>query len=122
MPPTCDGSIPCGSSSEAAQEYYAWIWSNYLDRIPVPRTSILWSGPFWIAIWSVVLIGFFFFYCWYLNRVHRKEGEMYGVSSFAGSILERIGRVATFSYIVWGAIALWALYFIVAHIAYGQTY
>jgi hypothetical protein len=47
---------------------------------------------------------------------------MYGASSFGGSILERIGPLSMFSWVVWGLIIAWALYFIVTQILYGQIY
>lgn len=113
---------PSGSDSAAAQAYYGWLYGQYLSGIPAPRTEILWTGPFWIALWAVILIAFFYLYARYANRTHRQHGELYGVASFAGSILERIGKIAVFSYAVWGAIVLWALYYIVTHSLFGQVY
>ena len=114
--------IPSGNTTEAARAYYDYLLSRALAAIPGDRTQILWSGPAWIAFFAVILVLFFFFYALYLNRVHRTKGELYGASSFAGSILERIGPVSLFSWLVWGLIVAWALYFIVAQILNGQIY
>ncbi|MDQ6905220.1 MAG: hypothetical protein M3176_00180 [Chloroflexota bacterium] len=113
---------PSGHDSRATHAYYDWLYGQYLRRIPVPRTHILWSGPLWIALWAVVLIGFFFLFAFRFKQSHRKGGALYGVSSFAGSILERIGPVSWLNWISWAVITLWALYFIVRHSFFGQVY
>lgn len=123
MPPIIPTAVPpSGSDTAAAQAYYNYLYRQYLEAIPAHRTEILWSGPFWIALWAVVLIGFFYLYTRYASYTHRRHGALYGVSSFAGSILERIGPVSRFLRIVWAAIVLWALYFVVTHILFGQIY
>lgn len=114
--------VPSGNTSDLAKAFYNYLFAHALGVIPGDRTQILWTGPFWIAFFAFILILFFFFYSRYLQRVHRKKGELYGASSFAGSILERIGSVALFSKLVWTVIVLWALYFIVTQIMYGQIY
>ena len=114
--------VPSGNSSQAAQDFYNYLHAHFLAVIPGDRTHILWTGPIWIAVFAVILVGFFFLYSMYLSRVHRKRGEMYGASSFGGSILERIGPLSMFSWVVWGLIIAWALYFIVTQILYGQIY
>lgn len=113
---------PSGNSTEATHAYYNWLYAQYLGSIPAPRTTIYWEGPFFIALWAVVLIGGFFFLAWFGNRTHRSRGELYGVSSFAGSILERIGPISRFSWVVWIATTLWALYYLVSHVLAGQVY
>jgi len=118
MPPTA----PSGSSSQAADAYYQWLWAQRLAQNPSERTSILWSGPFWIALWAVILILFFFFYVTYVPRTHRKKGALYGVASFAGSILERIGPPSVFQLVMWFTIFLWALYYLVTTMIEGQIY
>lgn len=114
--------VPTGNSSEVAQQYYDHLYAFYINSIPKLRTTILWNGPMWIAIWAFALIVFFFFYAKYLQKVHREEGELYGAASFAGSLLERIGRVAPFSIVVWLTIIGAAIYYIVRQILRGQIY
>lgn len=114
--------VPTGNTSEVAKAYYDHLFAHYIQVIPLDRTQILWSGPFWIAFWALILIVFFFVYSKYLQSVHREEGELYGSASFAGSILERIGRVALFSYIVWAFIIAYGIYYIVVQTLRGQIY
>lgn len=113
---------PSGNDSQTVQRYYDYLYQQSLQKIPEDRTQILWSGPFWIALWAAVLILFFFFYANYFQHAHRESGELYAPVSFAGAILERIGTVALFSKIVWTAIVFWGLYYIVTHILWGQVY
>lgn len=113
---------PSGYTTDRVKLYYDYAFSDYLEDMPGQRTTILRSGPFWIALWAAVLIGFFFLYSVYFQNVHREKGELYGVASFAGAILERIGRIATFSLFVWALIVLTALYYIITHIIMGQVY
>ncbi|MDQ6766020.1 MAG: hypothetical protein M3Z22_07975 [Verrucomicrobiota bacterium] len=114
--------IPSGHDTDASQRYYAWLWSRYLGRIPVPRTNILWSGPFWIVLFAIVMIGFFFLYASSFQRVHRKKGALYGIASYAGSILERHGRPSLLQIAVWLTVILWAVYTVLDHIFNGQVY
>ncbi|MCB0031502.1 MAG: hypothetical protein KDE28_26510 [Anaerolineales bacterium] len=113
---------PSGNTTAEVKAYYDYLFSQYIQQIPANRTQILWSGPLAIAFWAAVLILFFFLYSYYLNRAHRKRGELYGAVSFAGSILERIGPLSAFSWAVWLGVVLAALYFIVTHILYGLVY
>jgi hypothetical protein len=113
---------PSGNTSQAAQQYYDYIYGQYLKKIPTDRTQIMWSGPFWIAFWAITLILFFFFYSYFFQRVHREAGELYAPVSFAGAILERIGSIALLSKLVWTFITLSGLYYIITHILWGQVY
>ncbi len=117
-----DPRAPTGNTSAAAKAYYQWLYAHYFAAIPAERTSILWSGPFYIFLFIFVLAAFLFLYAWYFNRVHRKQGELYGVLSFAGVILERIGPVGLFTIIVSIAIVIWAAYFWITQILYGVVY
>ena len=114
--------IPSGNDSQHVHQYYDHLQAAYLASIPRDRTQILWSGPFWIAFYAVLLIVFFYIYTRFLLRVHRTKGELYGAASFAGSILERIGPVSVFTWIISAVVTLWAIYFIVTQILYGQIY
>ncbi len=117
MPPP-----PSGHSSQAAQAYYNWLYQNYLGAIPGDRTLLNLTNPGWIALYFVVIAVFFFLYTRYMNRVHRKEGELYGVVSFAGTVLERIGPVGVFTWAVSIGIFLWAAYYWITQILHGQVY
>lgn len=113
---------PSGNTSEAVQQYYDYIFRHYLQRMPTDRTKIMWSGPFWVAFWAITLILFFFLYATVFQHVHRESGELYAPVSFAGAILERIGRIALFSKLIWTFVVLSGLYYIVTHILWGQVY
>lgn len=113
---------PSGNDSAASHGFFEYLYRQYLGGIVTPHTSILWSGPIFIGLWALVLILFFFSYSWYAKRTHREHGELYGISSFAGSILERIGPVSPFSWFVWVLVTLYALYFLVKHMFFGQVY
>lgn len=114
--------IPAGSASAPVEAYYRYLYARYFEAMPVPHTQISWAGPLWVALWGVVLIGFFYLYAHGFSRVHRKRGALYGVSSFAGAILERIGPVSRLTKAVWIVVALWALYYAVADAARGYLY
>lgn len=114
---------PTGSNPEAVKAYYDWLLQHHINSIPTNRaTEILGSGPFWIFFWAFVLIAFFFLYSLYLQNVHREKGELYGAASFAGSILERIGPLSFFTWIISAVILFWGLYFIVIQASQGQIY
>ncbi len=114
--------VPAGNTNDIAHQYYTYLWQVYEASIPAPRTTILWSGPFYIALFVIVLVLFLYLYTKYANRVHRNRGEMYGVMSFAGSILERIGPVSVFSYFIWLVQILWSVNYIIAAIQHSYIY
>ena len=114
--------IPTGNDTKAAKAYYDYLFSTYFHQMPVLRTDILWTGPFWIAFWAVILIVFFYLYSRYFSSVHRKKGELYGAASFAGAILERIGQVSILNWTIITFLTGVAIYFIVFHILEGFIY
>ncbi len=114
--------IPSGNTTQAAHQYYNYLWSVYLGSIPPDRTKILWSGPIYVFIFTFVLVFLFFLYTRYANRVHRTKGEMYGIMSFAGSILERIGPLSAFEVAFDLIIFAWAVYLIVIQVLNGYVY
>lgn len=113
---------PSGSSTDAAQAFYNYLYGQYFHMMPVDRTQILWQNPVRIAVWFVVLSGLLFLAARYAVRVHRKRNEIYGATSFAGNILERNGKIAIASWVIWIVITGWALFFIISHALYGQVY
>ena len=125
MPPDWSANMPpapSGATSTIAHQYYAWLYANYFASIPVQKTDFLWSGPFYIFFFLVVLAGLLFFYTWSMSRAHRKHGELYGVVSFGGTILERIGIVEAFTYVSTIIFILWAAYFWITQAIWGQVY
>lgn len=114
--------MPEGNTSEQVHEFYNYLYSQYMQSIPVDRTQILWSGPFWVALFAVILTVFFFLVAVHFTRVHRTHDELYGASSFAGSLMERVGPVSFFTISVISMTVLWGVYYIVAHIVMGQIY
>jgi hypothetical protein len=62
-------------------------------------------------------------YSLYFQQRTRRHDELYGVTSFGGSILERgAGGIPLFERIVWGGVVIWALYVIVTDVLFGQFY
>ncbi len=117
MPPA-----PSGHTSTVVQQYYHWLYANHLAGIPAERTEFLWSGPFYIFLFIFILGGLLFIYSWSTTRAHRSHGELYGVESFGGVILERIGKVDIFTFVIAILMLLWALYFLITQAIWGQVY
>ena len=115
-------NVPAGHTPETVDAYYQYLFANKFREITVIRTSIYWGGPFWIAFWAFLIGGFFFFYSRYVNQAHRKSGELYGASSFAGSIFERIGPVSVLNILLIIVLSLSGIYMIIVMISRGFVY
>lgn len=113
---------PSGSDSAAAQAVFQHLYSQYLSNIPLQRTEILWSGPIYIAIYSFVLIGFFFLLAFTLRHANAHESRLLELTDFAGQLTERVGRLAWFSFFVWLGVVVWAAYFAVKQALFGLAY
>lgn len=113
---------PSGDSNEAVQAYFRWLWEQYLNEIPVPRVTVSGKNPSVIYAAGFALVSFFVLFSFFLYYAHRKTGDLYGVTSYAGNILERMGPVSIFSLFVFLYIFLWALYFPIVQIIFGQVY
>jgi di/tricarboxylate transporter len=116
------GVVPSGNTTAAAHAYYNYLWAQYLGSIPPDRTQLLWSGIFYEALFLVALTLLFYLYARYALRTHRNRGEMYGIQSFAGSILERMGPMSVLEITIWVILILWVLYYIVTQIIGGYIY
>ncbi len=116
------GGIPTGNTTAAAHAYYNYLWANYLGSIAAPRTTILWSGIIYEALFIFVLTFMFYLYTRYALRTHRTRGELYGIMSFSGSILERMGPMSVFEIALWVILILWVIYYMVTHILFGYIY
>ncbi len=112
---------PSGNTSAAARLLYQWQYANYLGSIPPERTTDLWSGPIYVFGFLFILALSLWFYS-RLSHAHRSRGELYGVESFGGVILERIGPIDVLTYITIIICVLWAAYFFISQIIYGQVY
>ena len=114
--------MPTGNDAQTAEAYYDYLLAHSLAAIPAPRTEILWTGPLYIALFATVLILFFAGYSlWFQQRTLRHD-ELYGVISFGGTILERIGAIPAFERLIWGVIVIWALYYLVSQALGGFYY
>ncbi len=125
MPPDFSANMPpapSGHLTAVVHQYYAWLYANYLASIPAERTNIMWSGPFYIFFFIFILSAFLIIYAGRAVYVHRKKGELYGVGSFGGYILERIGPVELFTWATIVVMLLWALYFLITQAIWGQVY
>ena len=114
--------MPTGSDAETAQAYYDLLTAKALQEIPAPRTEILWTGPLWFALFATVLILFFMCYSlWFQHRTLRHD-ELYGVISFEGRILERIGAIPTFEKVLWAGVVIWSLFLLITQTLGGLYY
>lgn len=113
---------PSGSDSAAAQAVYQDLYAHYLAAIPLQRTEILWSGPGFIALYAIVLVGFVFISVFWLRHLNLSESRLYELTSFGGYLTERIGQVSMFNFVIWTVFALWAAYFAIRHILFGLNY
>ena len=68
------------------------------------------------------LIMFFYLFAKHFTYTHRERGELYGLTSFAGNILERNGKVSVLGWVTFIFLIVWGLSFIVRHIIFGQVY
>ncbi len=124
MPPDWSAAMPpapTGNSSVIAQQYYHWLYANYFASIPAERIFDLWSGPVYIFGFLFVLALSFYLYS-RIAQAHRTHGELYGVESFGGVILERIGPVDMFTFVISVMLILWTLYFLITQALYGAVY
>ena|SRR6056297_378707 len=93
--------IPTGNTSDVVQSYYQYLYGRYYDAITLDRAEgILASSLVTVFAWGAILIVFFFLLAYSLNHAHRRRGELYEAVSFAGSLLERNGRVSAFTWIL----------------------
>ncbi len=125
MPPNWSTNMPpapSGHTSAVVQQYYAWLYANGFASIPAQRIFDLWSGPFYIFFFILILAGLLFIYAWWTMYTHRSYGELYGVQSFGGYLLERIGKIEIFTYVFSIIIVLWALYFLITQAIWGSVY
>ncbi len=112
---------PSGHSSAQAQLLYQWLYGNYFGSIPGEKTNILWSGPFYIFLFLVILAVLLWVYILMAND-HRKHSDLYGVESFGGYILERIGIIDLLTWAITIICILWSAYFFITMLLYGQVY
>ncbi len=112
---------PSGHTSAAVHVFYRWQYANYLGSIPQERVQDLWTGPFYIFLFLVAMAVLLWVYVLMAND-HRQRGELYGVESFAGVILERIGVIDLLTWAITIVCILWSAYFFIAQILYGQVY
>ncbi|MBD1549606.1 hypothetical protein [Roseibium aggregatum] len=111
-----------GNDTAAAQAVFDNLYAHYLQSIPVYRTDILWSGPVYIALYALVLIGGFWLLSFHLSRTGGANPKLYHLTSFEGHLTERVGKLALFSYFAWGTVIAWAAYFAIKQALYGLIY
>ena len=114
--------MPTGSDAQTAEAYYDSLTAHALQAIPAPRTEILWTGPLWIALFATSLVLFFMGYSlWFQHRTLRHD-ELYGVISFGGTVVERIGGIPIFERVIWGVLTAWAAYAMISQALGGLYY
>lgn len=115
--------MPPVNEIESAQEYFNYLYTNYLSKIPLNRaTEILWSSPIEILAWAIALIALFGLFSNMPQAAHRKHGELYEPMSFAGSIIERNGPVTAFTWIGIASLFISAFYLAIKYMFVGYLY
>lgn len=115
--------VPTGSDPQTVDQYYHYLFEKAVGSVEVLRTGIDWTGPMLrIYVWGFILGGFFYLFSTRLWWQHRRSGELYAPVSFGGSILERVGKVSTFTFWVWAAVTAWGISYIVRQIILGWVY
>jgi hypothetical protein len=115
--------IPTGDTTEVVQAYYDYLYSMYYaDTIRNRATGIMWSSPFKIASWGTALVLVFLLLTVSLYYVHRGRDELYEATSFAGSVLERNGKVSLFTWSLMAALFVVAMYLGIRFIFLGFLY
>ena len=115
--------VPSGSDTETVKAYYDYLLGWHLRHIPEDRaTTLLWSSPEKVLFWFLLLVIVFFLYAYAFNRAHRKSGNLYGATSFAGSLLERNGTVTAFTWFIIIGLFLAGLYLGIKYVLLGYLY
>jgi hypothetical protein len=113
---------PSGNDPETVAAIYQHLFAQYMERLPGDRTEILWSGPIYVAIYAVALIGFFFaLSSWMRPRTgHRPALPI--ITSFAGQLTEKVGGLRRFDWLAWLTVTIWGAYFAVKAMIQGVVY
>ena len=115
--------MPPVNEIESAQEYFNYLYTTYFNAIPLNRaTEILWKSPIEIYSWAISLIILFGLFAYMYQAAHRKHGELYEPMSFAGSILERNGKVTAFTWVGILSLFIAAFYLAIKYMFVGYLY
>lgn len=115
--------MPAVDEIETAREYYEYLYAWYINDISLNRaTEVLVSSPIKIFAWAIALIIFFGLFAYMARAAHRKHGELYEPMSFAGSIIERNGRVTAFTWLGILSLFISILYLGIRYIILGYLY
>ena len=121
LPPNTPPSTHPVTSSNV-QSYYDWLYGQYYQGINEPTVRFDVRPIFWEFMFMISLILFFYLFSKHFLFTRRERGELYGITSYAGNILERNGKVSILGWVTFVFLIVWALSFIVRHIVFGQVY
>lgn len=114
---------PTGSSSEVANIYYDYLYGFYFDQMPRNRATQIWSDmPRDVYAWLAIMLVVFWLYAYVFLYTHRGEGDLHETTSYAGSILERGGKVSAFTWVIIAMLFALALFYLVWFIMVGYLY
>lgn len=113
---------PSGSDPATVEAINRYIHAQYMERIPVDRTEILWRGPIYEGLFALTLIVFFFAVVFLMRPAPGRRAEFTELTSFAGQLTERAGELRLFSALSWLVTVAYAAYFAVSAIIYGIVY
>lgn len=119
--------IPSGSSSQAVEALHKYLFSRYYNEIGLFYTvnradHLLWSSPGKIWAWGISLIILLFLLTYFAYYTHRNHDELYQAASFAGSIVERNGKVSYFTWTFAIGLFIAAIYLGIRYILIGFQY
>lgn len=135
MPPwPLDDDVPTGADPETVEQFFTWLYRHYVRRMPNspgdpdgvlglgPEWEMQWLGPFLQeVVVGVVLIAFFGAFAYWFNHPTRPSNGMYKPVVY-DRIYERHGKPNRFGRLVYLSVTLWAGYYAVSHIVFGQVY
>jgi hypothetical protein len=113
---------PSGSDPDSVVAIQKFIYAQYMERIPVDRTEILWLGPMYEVLFALTLIAFFAALVFGLRPSFGNHAVMTELTSFSGKLTERAGELRPFSMLCWTATVVYAGYFAVNQALFGITY
>lgn len=113
---------PSGSDPMTVEAIQRYIYAQYMDRIPVDRTEILWSGLIYEILFAVTLIVFFYAVVFLMRPTFRQRAGLTELTSFAGQLTEGGGGLRLFSALSWLATTAYAAYFAIFAVFNGIIY
>ncbi|MCL5736023.1 MAG: hypothetical protein M1274_10635 [Actinobacteria bacterium] len=118
--PAWSTNVPTGSDDASVQAYYDYL---SLEHFSTMKETYHFNWQNFTVTWAVIaaaLISLYFFaFAWYARR---RSGDLYPVEVYNGFITERNGPIDMFNYAVWAILGIYAIFYMVIQLIYGQIY